>query len=385
MSRAAWVAVAGAALLLAALTFASTTLYVPALALLVLPALTAIWVRLAWRAATVTRVLEAERVLEDEPVEARIMLRGPLGLPGAELRDALAGGSIGISTAPWTQQVQLRILARFPTRGRITLPPPELRLGDQLGLVHASRTGPDAHQELLVLPRIERVSWRRGGGRAALYNRGDNSSPEPMGATEPDGLRQYQPGTPASRIHWPALARGAGLLERRLLADSETSPLVVLDSRCQAPGPLLDAAVRAAASLTFELGRREGCDLLLPGHRRSIHVGRDLGAWPAAHVQLALVSGGPEAPLPALASRPRQGAVFYVAADPRSRPPAGTGKVGLTLVLPSSLVAEIGRSPSFEVSGCTGFPLDPNTHRMRSGGRAGEGGARLATGADIAA
>ncbi len=384
MTRAAWVAVAGGALLLAALTFASTTLFVPALALLVLPALIAVWIRLAWRAASVERVLEAERVLEDEPIEARIVLRGPLGLPGAELRDPLAGGSIGISTALWTRQVQLRVLARFPTRGRITLPPPELRLGDQLGLIQVARTGPDTHQELLVLPRTERISWRPGAGRAALQNSGDSSSPEPVGTTEPDGLRHYQLGTPASRIHWPALARGAGLLERRLLSDSESSPLVVLDSRCPAPGPLLDAAVRAAASLTFELGRREGCDLLLPGHRRSIHVGRDLGAWSAAHVELALVVGGPQAPVPALASRPRPGLVFYVAADPLSRPPAGTGKVGLTLVLPSSLAAEVDRPPSFEVSGCTGFLLDPNRRRVGRGRNARERSG-LATDGDIAA
>lgn len=385
MRRAAWVAIAGAALLLAALTFASSTLFVPALALLVLPVLIAVWIRLAWGAASVVRVVEAERVLEDEPVEARIVLRGPLGLPGAELCDSLAGGSIGISTAPWTRQVQLRVLARFPTRGRIILPPPELRLGDQLGLIKTSRIGPDAHQELLVLPRIERISWRPRGGRAALRNSAERSSPEPAGMTEPDGLRQYQAGTPASRIHWPALARGAGLLERRLLPDSETSPLVVLDSRCPAAGPLLDAAVRAAASLTFELGGRDGCDLLLPGHRRPIHVGRDLGAWPAAHVQLALVTGGPDAPLPALTSRSRPGLVFYVAADPLSRPPASTAKAGLTLVLPSSLAAEVGRPPSFEVSGCTGFLLDSTTRRVGRRGKAGDGNAGIATRGDIAA
>ena len=54
---------------------------------------------------------------------------------------------------------------------------------------------------------------------------------EPMGATEVDGLRPYRQGTPASRIHWPALARGAGLLERRLRADTDSRPLVVVDAR----------------------------------------------------------------------------------------------------------------------------------------------------------
>jgi uncharacterized protein (DUF58 family) len=361
--QAAGVGLAGAALLVAAFAFDSATLFVPAVALLVLPVLIMAWIWLAWRGASVERALDAERVIEDEPVEGRIELRSWLGLPGAELCDPLAGGSIGISAAPWTRHVELRILARFPTRGRVPLPPPQLRLGDQLGLVRATRSGVDPRRELLVLPRTEPIRWRRGGSRAGLRSPGEAHSPEPTGATEPDGLRHYQPGTPASRIHWPDLARGAGLLERRLLADGESNPLVVLDSRCPAPGALLDAAVRAAASLTLELGRREGCDLLLPGQRRSIHVGRDLGAWPAAHAQLALVEGGPDAPSPALDGRPRVGPVFYVAAHPLTRAPAISGKAGVTLVLPSGLSGALGRPASFDVSGCTGFLLDSSRPR----------------------
>src|SRR6202035_4529070 len=299
MRRAAEVALAGAALLLAAFTFDASTLFVPAVALIVLPILVKVWIWLTWRVSSIERDLDAERVIEDEPVEARIELRGSLGLPGAELCDPLASGSIGISAAPWTRQGELRVLARFPTRRRVPLPPPQLPRGDQMGLAGPSRFGSNRRQELLVLPRTERVAWRHGGARAGLRSPGEANSPEPTGATEPGEVRQYQPGTPASRIHWPALARGAGLLERRLLADGESSPLVVLAGRCPAPGAPLDAAVRAAASLTLELARREGCDLLLPGHRRPMHVGRDLGAWPTAHAQLALVSGGPEEPPPA--------------------------------------------------------------------------------------
>lgn len=372
MRRAAAVGLAGAALLMAAFAFDSATLFVPAVALLVLPVLVTIWIWLAWRGASVERVLEAERVIEDDAVEARIELRGWLGLPGAELCDPLAGGSIGISSAPWTRRVELRILARFPTRGRVPLPPPQLRLGDQLGLVRAARSGSDPRQELLVLPRTERISWRRGGARPGLRVHGEANSPEPTGAIEPDGLRQYQAGTPAARIHWPALARGAGLLERRLMADGESSPMVVLDSRCPVPGALLDAAVRAAASLTLELAQGEGCDLLLPGQRRPIHVRRDLGAWPAAHAQLALVAGGPDVPGPVLERRVRLGAIFYVAARPVTRVPAPSGKAGVTVVLPSELAASMARAPSFEVSGCTGFHLGASRQRLRPEGRGAE-------------
>src|SRR5436305_18118 len=153
-----------------------------------------------------------------------------------------------------------RTRSRSPNRGRVSLRCPSLRLRDQLGLAEWVRPGSGGAQELLVLPRTERISWRQNAARALTDSNGGALSPEPTGAVEPEGLRQYRPGTPASRIHWPALARGAGLLERRLLADGESSPLVVLDARSPSSSTLLDAAVRAVASLTLELAGREGCD-----------------------------------------------------------------------------------------------------------------------------
>src|SRR5205807_7539470 len=106
---------------------------------------------------------------------------------------------------------------------------------------------------------------------------------DPLAAVDIDGLRPYRHGTSASRIHWPAFARGAGLLERRLRADSDMRPLVVLDARGSGPPEHLDAAVRAAASLTLELARRRGCRVLLPGERRGIVVEPDLVAWRRVH------------------------------------------------------------------------------------------------------
>src|ERR1700733_8579028 len=153
--------------------------------------------------------------------------------------------------------------------------------------------------------------WRRAAGPASV---------EPLGATEVDGLRPYRPGTPASRIHWSALARGAGVLERRLQADTDSRPLVVVDARGSgppAPPEYLDAAVRAAASLVLELGKQVGCGLLLPGEHRPLEVEPDLAALPVAHARLALVAGGPATPAP----RPPQPARHPAAAgrDVRGR------------------------------------------------------------------
>jgi uncharacterized protein (DUF58 family) len=357
VKRAAAVALAGAGLLLAAFAFDAATLFVPAVALLLLPALSASWIWVAGQGARLSRVLEAERVVEEQPVEARIQLSGWFGLPGAEVQDPLAGGPIAVSSAGWARQVELRIVSRFSTRGRKAFPPPQLRLTDQLGLAEVIRRAPGPADELLVLPRTERISWLGEGGRTGLASPGGASSPEPTGATELDGVARYRPGTPASRIHWPALARGAGLLERRLLAEAESSPLVLLDARCSGPPSLLDAAVRAAASVTVELARRDGCDLLLPGQRRPLHVGRDLAAWPEAHARLALVEGGEDSPPPVLSERIRSGVIFYVAASRLRAPFCLAGRRGLMVVLPRELCDEERQPFSFAVSGCAGFAM----------------------------
>ena len=137
------------------------------------------------------------------------------------------------------------------------------------------------------------------------------------------------PGTPASRIHWPALARGAGLLERRLQADGDSRPLVVLDLALRrAAASRLDAAVRAAASLTLELARSGGCACCCPGDRRPPRIeprpGRLAGGPRAAGAgrgrpRSAGAGAGPPAP--------RVGPVLYVAAQP-ARPAARRHSAG---------------------------------------------------------
>src|SRR4029078_12472989 len=89
------------------------------------------------------------------------------------------------------------------------------------------------------------------------------------GETGLAGGREPRPGSPASRIHWPAVARGHGLMERKLISEADSRPLVVLDPRTPASQDALDAAVRAAASLCVHFARRSGCSLLLPGDRRA--------------------------------------------------------------------------------------------------------------------
>lgn len=365
MKRAGAVAVSGLVLILVALTFEAAPLFVPGVAITLLGIVAPAWVALAARSASIERTLGSERVIEDEPIEATIEVRrGPWGLPGAVVEDPLAGDAISIrgpmSMISGGNSASVRIVASFPRRGMRRIEPPTLVVSDALELARAERVSLSPAQEILVLPRTERVKWVPGAGEK--WRRATGAAPlEPFGATEVDGLRPYRQGTPASRIHWAAFARGAGLLERRLRADTETRPLVVVDARVDDSAHSsehLDAAVRAAASLVLELGTRTGCGLLLPGEFRPLEVERDLIAWPVAHARLALVEGGPGTRAPGLAPGARSAQVLYVAAAAHARLPAGLAGAGVRaaiLVVPKALANHPRQQASFEVAGCVGF------------------------------
>ena len=317
MTRAIATAFLGIGLCLAAATFDSPSLYVPGVALALLAAGAAIWVPLAARGATLTRSPGPPRVVEDEPYPLRVELRTGL-LPGAGRRaDRAAAGLAGVDRRPLlAARADQRALlpARAPR-----LEPGRLVIRDPLRMCERVVIG-EGEGEVLVLPRVEPVTAPGGGGAGAGAEAGIGAAPGLAGRRldastaelEIDGLRAYREGSPASRIHWPTVARRGEMVERRLVAELDSAPLVVLDCSAPASEEALDMAVRAAGSLCVHLARSSGCAILLPGERRPVEIGHDLGAWPSVHVRLALAEPGPQPPAAALA--PRSGAVLWVTA-----------------------------------------------------------------------
>ncbi len=390
-ARAGAVAVGGCLLALIAFVFDAAPLFVPAVGMLALGGLAPAWVWLAAAGASAQRRMETGRVIEDEPLQATIAVRrGRLGLGGwgsFEVVDPLTSSHFELreelSPLRGDRRADVRVVARFHRRGLHRLPAPSLTLSDPLELARAESRSTGGEQEVLVLPATEPVRWLRSDhGRRLRLPEGHDGT-EALAAVDIDGLRPYRPGTPASRIHWPAVARGAGLIERRLQADGDSRPLIVLDARIPAKVgavDLLDAAVRAAASLVLDLARHGGCGLLLPGEQRATKIDRELAAWPAAYARLAVVEGEPDGRAgrgPALtSSATTAAAMIYVAASPverlGARLTATTGPI--LLVVPDRLLVA-GRPaglrgpmlPALSVSGCRGFllgagrELDPPT------------------------
>jgi len=338
----------GFLLLLVAGTFDAEPLYVTGAALVLLGAGAAAWIGLGAWGARVERSIGKPSVLEEEPLSVRIeATRGRLPLPPGWIDEPLLPEPVRLTAG--RSRARVRVEVTFARRGRRVLAPPALVLRDPFGLAERVVPGRDV-DEITVLPRVLPVRAAAGGGegitahaRAALIAAAE---------TEIDGLREHREGTPASRIHWPTVARGAGLMERKLISEADSRPLVVLDPRAPASQDALDASVRAAASLVVHFARKTGCGLVLPGDRRAVTIDPDLLAWPQAHVRLALID---ETAGPALtAAQNRRGLVIFVTARVIDRPPRGLGRTpgGCLIVVPGAIA---GRRSVLEVAGCQGF------------------------------
>ncbi|MEA2331936.1 MAG: hypothetical protein QOH58_2074 [Thermoleophilaceae bacterium] len=351
------VALFGLALCLAGATFDAASLYVPGVALMAIAAGAVAWVLAAANGAKIERRAGPHTVSEEDPYPLRIeVTAGVLPPPGGELIEPLLGWPVPIA-GRWSRRVRINV--RFSRRGRRELEPARMTIRDPLRLF-ARELVVEGGEEVLVLPRVEPVTAPGSGGAGAGAQGGAGLDPSVMGRRldssvaelEIDGLRPYREGTSASRIHWPTVARRGEMLERRLVAELDSAPLIVMDPSAPAGDDGLDKAVRAAASLCVHLARAGGCAILLPGERRPAEVGHDLSGWQSIHARLALVAPGP--PPPAASLGPRGGAVVWVTGAELLSAPRALERLPAGARIVVSPGAFKGMRPLFEVAGCTG-------------------------------
>ena len=272
MSRVAVILTIGLASLGVGSGMGSSALVALGAALLLLVAYAAVLVVAASRSVTVGRRVHATEVVEGEPLEMTIGLavRHRLGLvcelatPGAPPALLHTGENSATIT--------------FARRGRHVLDSTPVRLRDPLRLfARVQRAGKSV--PLLVLPR------GRQGPRAT----GLRALPQESEPVDLDGLREYRAGTPASRIHWASLARGAGLLERRLSDEHVEAPLYVVDVSAAADAVEADRIVRSAVAHVLRGAHAGGCAVLLPGDEKPAWIAPNLHGWPDVHRRLAVL------------------------------------------------------------------------------------------------
>jgi uncharacterized protein (DUF58 family) len=315
MSRGAGIAALGVCLCLLAGAFGTAALYVPGVALVLAVAGAHASVRLsAWRTALVR-----------EPREARVE----------------EGMSVPIETRIRGTDRRMRIAVTPARRGVCEVEPATLGFRDPFGI--AQRTVRSQSTRLLVLPRIER-STHAGLARVLALA----GAPRPAGgAGDVDGVQPARPGVAAARIHWPTVARTGTLVERRLHAERDGDPLVVLDARRAASRDALDMAVRAAGSLAVALARAGGCRVLLAGERCAHRLDPQLTAWPELHERLALLDGARALAWPVIERAP-----FVVWVSASERAPTRPGEHALAGDLLVTPFARPGRATLATVAGC---------------------------------
>jgi uncharacterized protein (DUF58 family) len=283
MKRAAGLLLGAVVLAVVAGALASLALFALAIGLLLVTLAAAVSVALAARHLVVTRSVLQHEVGEDQPISVRFQVRRPGRLPLPVHLEAQADANSWVPLGEGGGLLRLLIGRRGPWR----LEPSRLRLRDGLGIVEwvvlAGQPEP-----LLILPAPD----LRGPVPPQLDAR----------AADPDldGLEPYVPGTPIGRVHWPALARGAGLQQRRLAAPAAGLPLVVVDTADTTDPRAVDWAARTAAGAILRLAGTGGCRVLLPGDQVATTVTDLTAAWPGVHRRLALLQPGCPATGPGL-------------------------------------------------------------------------------------
>jgi uncharacterized protein (DUF58 family) len=346
----------GIALAAAGILFAAPVVLLPGVALVLLVGGCAAWVRLSVLGLTARRTGVPAEAVEGERFEVVVDgISGWLPLVARIEDDAIARPAPLRILRP-RSAFTVRLEGVAGRRGRRRLAAPVLSVADPLGTASA-RVVAGAAESILVLPRIEPLTGsagaggpavgRRDGGLGELAALGERESPAD---TEIDGVRPYRPGTKATRIYWPALARGAGLAERRLAAAGESAPLVALDPSGATCEEDLDRAVRAAASLVAHLARLGGCELVIGGSRHRLGDGGGPRSWMGPLAALAVVRGD-EGP-PRLRGGDARACVIWVSASHSPRAPSLM--TGGFLVAPGRLP---GVPEALRVAGCAGYDL----------------------------
>jgi uncharacterized protein (DUF58 family) len=313
MSRARELALTGALLCATAAAAGVPALYAPGIAALLATVLAPLWVGLSARRCELSLSCAVLTAQEGERVEVQVTVRrGLIPFPGGTLVAWPGAQELGVKAE---RSIEVAGQAAIGRRGRHIVGPARLRVADPFGLAAQERVS--AGSELLVLPCVHPLE----GSALAFLEGVGRASPEPPQGL--DSLQAHRPGSPASRIHWPTVARSGVLMERSMRAEDDPRVLVELDAARPESEEALDRAVRAAASLCLHLGRHGGCLVLLGGEPRPTVLGGDMQAWPSLHARMALLTAG--AAVRRTPSSRRGLSVIRVTASDQSTAPESAG------------------------------------------------------------
>lgn len=227
-----WALAPGPAVLALALVAPSRWLLYLAYVFLLLPVAAYLWVRLSGPRVRLERrtLTEWARVGDELEESWRLWNDGPLPLLWLEIEDesTVPGYSARrVAAAGAGESMTWRTSARCTNRGVYRLGPLSARLGDPFG-VFSYAVRDERERRIVIYPPLVRLPpltiphGQRGGlARADLLQIHVTPS---VG-----GLREYVPGDPPSRIHWPNVARRQQLMVKEFDQERAGALWIVLD------------------------------------------------------------------------------------------------------------------------------------------------------------
>ena len=217
----------GLLLLLVAGTFDAEPLYVTGSALLLLGAGAAAWIAAGAWGATVRRELDTRSVVEEQPLSMRIEANaGRMPLPPGWIDEPLLPEPVRFTAG--RRRARVRVEVTFGRRGRRLLAAARARPARPLRPRPAGRRGRRARRAARAPAH---PAGAGDGGRGGRRLRACARRPD---RRRRDRDRRAAPAPRGrARLAHPlaGVARGAGLMERKLISEADSRPLVVLDPR----------------------------------------------------------------------------------------------------------------------------------------------------------
>lgn len=229
----------GPLVLVAAFASGASQLYVIGYALLLLTIGTYVWVVWTGTQLRITRRLVAAPARAGERIEEQWTLTNNGWLPLLWLTIADASTVPGyatrrVATVPGGGARNWHTSSAVVQRGVARLGPYRWSCGDPFGIF--SYTGNESTTGvLLVAPALAAIPVMLPPGASGARARGAEAAQ--LRSSQVGGVREYLPGDPLNRIHWPTTARTGNVMVRRLDADETDALLIVLDSYAAAYPP----------------------------------------------------------------------------------------------------------------------------------------------------
>lgn len=201
----------------------------------------------------------------------------------------------GLRLLTWVRSGQTRtylVRTWLTRRGVFSLGPTTIASGDPFGLFSIKHTFPAADR-LLVLPLIVPIDNFHSplgllpGGKA-IRRKAHEVTPHAS------GLREYVPGDPLKRIHWPSAARRDKLMVKEFEQDPQAEVWIFLDAQRAAQAELPAARSETGAWQEWVFSRRPALTLPPSTLEYGVSIAASLAHYFIAQRRaVGFVTGGP--------------------------------------------------------------------------------------------